>query len=218
MAIALHVAGIASASRGAAFAHVDDSHAWHALCRRVVRLRVGSLRVCGAQTCRAARDALGSRGVYCSLHASSLRLPIRSIPGLNLRRAATTRRCTRCDAGCHFLRNASVATQEEAYTHLALDDPNATLLPENPAQRVDTCYVLIDRDFPDSPRLQEYGAELQELITARVYVVDPPSGGIELYRRSKSATPDAARSGQPCSANNGAIGRSPRRPTRNLQA
>ncbi|MGC2130237.1 MAG: DUF2079 domain-containing protein [Candidatus Aquilonibacter sp.] len=120
-------------------------------------------------------------------------------PGLNLR--ARQPRDVALDAMLASLpRNASVATQEEAYTHLALDDPNATLLPENPAQRVDTCYVLIDRDFPDSPRLQEYGAELQELITARVYVVDQTSGGIELYRRSKSATPDAARSGQPCSA------------------
>ena len=120
-------------------------------------------------------------------------------PGPNLR--ARQPRDVALDAALASLpRDASVATQEEAYTHLALDDPNATLLPENPAQRVDTCYVLIDRDYPDSPRLQEYGGELQELITAHVYVVDQTSGGIELYRRSKSATPDAARSGQPCSA------------------
>ena len=97
-------------------------------------------------------------------------------------------------------RNVSIATQEEAYTHLALDDPNATLLPENPSRHVDACYVLIDRDFPDSPRLQEYGGELQALVAARDFVPVRRSGSIELYARSKSATSDAARSGQPCSA------------------
>ncbi|MGA7570955.1 MAG: DUF2079 domain-containing protein [Candidatus Aquilonibacter sp.] len=120
-------------------------------------------------------------------------------PGLNLR--AQQPRDVALDAMLASLpRNVSIATQEEAYTHLALDDPNATLLPENPSRHVDACYVLIDRDFPDSPRLQEYGGELQALVAARDFVPVRRSGSIELYARSKSATSDAARSGQPCSA------------------
>jgi uncharacterized membrane protein len=120
-------------------------------------------------------------------------------PGLNLR--APQPRDAALDALLASLpRNISIATQEEAYTHLALDDPNATLLPENPGERVDTCYVLIDRDYPDSPRLQEYGAAFEKLVAARAYAPVRISGGIELYRRSNSATSEAARSGQPCSA------------------
>ncbi len=120
-------------------------------------------------------------------------------PGLNLR--ARQPRDVALDAMLSSLpRDASIATQEEAYTHLALDDPNATLLPENSSTRVDACYVLIDRDFPNSPRLQEYGDELQALVAAHDYALVQKSGSIELYRRSKSATSDATRSGQPCSA------------------
>jgi hypothetical protein len=81
-------------------------------------------------------------------------------------------------------RNASIATQEEAYTHLALEDPNATLLPEQSGTTIDACYVLIDRDYPDSPRLQEYGAAFQHLVDARAYVLVRKTGGIELYSRS----------------------------------
>jgi uncharacterized membrane protein len=104
-------------------------------------------------------------------------------PGLNLH--APTARDVALDAMLASLpRNAAIATQEEAYTHLALDDPNATLLPENPSATIDTCYVLIDRDYPDSPRLQEYGAWVDELASKRIYVLVRKTGGIELYRRS----------------------------------
>jgi uncharacterized membrane protein len=84
--------------------------------------------------------------------------------------------------------NAAIATQEEAYTHLALSDPNATLLPETARRTVTTCYVLVDTDYPDSPRLQEYGAALQHLVDARVYVLMRKDGGIELYRRNGSCS------------------------------
>ncbi|MBV8583829.1 MAG: DUF2079 domain-containing protein [Candidatus Eremiobacteraeota bacterium] len=81
-------------------------------------------------------------------------------------------------------RNADVATQEEAYGHLAIDDPRARLLPESAAGELRTCYVLVDRDFPLSPRLEEYGAELTSLVRERRYVLVRRSGGVELYRSS----------------------------------
>jgi uncharacterized membrane protein len=108
-------------------------------------------------------------------------------PGLNLR--AQQPRDAALDAMLASLpHNVSIATQEEAYTHLALDDPNATLLPENPTERVDTCYVLIDADFPDSPRLQEYSAAFARLVDARVYRLVRSSGKVALYRRSGGCT------------------------------
>jgi uncharacterized membrane protein len=104
-------------------------------------------------------------------------------PGLNLR--AREARDATLDAELRQLpRGASIATQEEAYGHLALDDPLARLLPEDPQIETQACLVLIDRDFPDSPRLQEYGAKLQLLATEGRYVLVRREGGIELYRRS----------------------------------
>jgi len=108
-------------------------------------------------------------------------------PGLNLR--APQPRDAALDAMLASLPpNASIATQEEAFTHLALDDPNATLLPDSPSTTVDACYVLTDRAYPDSPRLQEYGAALQRLVDAHVYVFVHKTGGIELYRRNGSCS------------------------------
>ncbi|MBV9232623.1 MAG: DUF2079 domain-containing protein [Candidatus Eremiobacteraeota bacterium] len=78
-----------------------------------------------------------------------------------------------------------VATQEEAYTHLALRDSRATLLPESPQIPEAACYVLVDRDFPDSPRLQEYGAALRELVRNGRYGVALRQGPIVLYRRTQ---------------------------------
>ena len=104
-------------------------------------------------------------------------------PGLNLRRVET-----RDVALDHFLttlpQGAAVATQEEAYTHLALTDSNARLLPELPSVPTNTCFVLLDRDFPDSARLQEYGATFAGLVSERRYVLVARSGGILLYRRA----------------------------------
>ncbi len=79
--------------------------------------------------------------------------------------------------------NIDVATQEEAYTHLAATDARATLLPESPSQRVHACYILIDRDFPASPRLREYGASVRVLVAQHTYRLLRRSGGIELYQR-----------------------------------
>ncbi len=106
-------------------------------------------------------------------------------PGLNLR--APQPRDAALDALLSSLPpNASIATQEEAFTHLALDDPNATLLPESPGTTIDACYVLADRDYPHSPRLQEYGAKVDELASTHIYVLVRKTGGIELYRRNGS--------------------------------
>jgi uncharacterized membrane protein len=85
-----------------------------------------------------------------------------------------------------FPPDASIATQEEAYTHLALADPYARLLPENADEDEDACFVLIDRAYPDSPRLREYGAALDRLVRAGIYVPVLRNDGIELYRRSSS--------------------------------
>lgn len=109
-------------------------------------------------------------------------------PGLNLR--GVQARDIDLDGFLATLpRNLDVATQEEAYTHLALADPRARLLPELPTAPLDACFVLVDRNYPESPRLQEYAAALRVLIRERRYVVVRHSGAVALYaRRSSSAT------------------------------
>jgi uncharacterized membrane protein len=108
-------------------------------------------------------------------------------PGLNLRRVEA-----RDVALDRFLQtlpaDAGVATQEEAYTHLALSDPNARLLPEFPSVPASACFILLDRDFPDSARLQEYGGAVAGLVNERRYVLVARSGGILLYRRAGRCT------------------------------
>ena len=77
----------------------------------------------------------------------------------------------------------SVATQEEAYTHLAARDPNATVLPELPDQPVDACYILIDEDFAQSPRVVESRPLLQRLLNDGTFAVARRDGAITLYKR-----------------------------------
>ena len=104
-------------------------------------------------------------------------------PGLNLRWPQS-----RDAALDRFLQTlppeASIATQEEAYTHLALANPYARLLPELPDQATEACFVLIDSSFPDSARLQEYGESLSRQVRAHRFVSVAKTGGIELYRAS----------------------------------
>ena len=130
---------------------------------------------------RGARFALF--GLHRALLGSSLRSPIRCTRGSicaqsQPRDVALDRFLTTLPA------DASVATQEEAYTHLALLDPYARLLPESSQSETRACFVLIDRDFPDSARLQEYGDALARLVRDRRYVEVGRTGGIELYRRA----------------------------------
>jgi uncharacterized membrane protein len=103
-------------------------------------------------------------------------------PGLNVRFRQI--RDAALDASLATLpRGVSMATQEEAYTHLAFYDPFVRLMPESPDIETQACFILIDRDFPDSPRLAEYGAALVRLVAQRSYVLMHRSGGIEVYRR-----------------------------------
>ncbi len=80
--------------------------------------------------------------------------------------------------------DASVATQEEAYTHLAATDPNAAVLPETVDGQVDACMLLTDDNFPDSPRLVESRPLVTQLLRAGVYRVRERSGGITLYTKT----------------------------------
>lgn len=80
-------------------------------------------------------------------------------------------------------KDLSVATQEEAYTHLAATDSNATVLPETPAQPIDACAILIDRAYPQSPRLVESAPLVQRLIAGGTYVLTKRDGAISLYTR-----------------------------------
>ena len=79
---------------------------------------------------------------------------------------------------------ASIATQEEAYTHLAATDPNATVLPETPAGAIDACYLLTDSEYPDSPRLVESAPLVESLVARRVYRIDKRQDGIILYTKA----------------------------------
>ena len=76
--------------------------------------------------------------------------------------------------------NIDVATQEEAYTHLAATDPNATLLPETSAQTLRACYVLTDEEYPESVRLIEMRVYFPQM--TREYTPVRRDGAITLYR------------------------------------
>ncbi len=103
-------------------------------------------------------------------------------PGLNLR--ALEARDVALDRVLAALPDGvSVATQEEAYTHLALGNPYARLLPESSLVQTQACFILVDRDFPESARLQEYGDALEQLVRAGRYVLVGRRDAIELYRR-----------------------------------
>lgn len=116
-------------------------------------------------------------------------------PGLNLHR--TQPRDAALDRFLSTLpANADVATQEEAYTHLAIADPYARLLPETPTVPADACLVLVDSEFPNSARLQEYGGALARAVREGRYVLIRRSGGIELYQAS-CASASSTRAGQP---------------------
>ena len=119
----------------------------------------------------------------CALCAVELAVANPLHPGMNLR-AVQPRDVALDRALARLPRNVSIATQEEAYTHLALNDPNARLLPEDDRDPIDACFVLIDRAFPQSPRLQEYGSTFDSLAASGIYVLVGHSDSIELYHRS----------------------------------
>jgi uncharacterized membrane protein len=153
----------------------------------------------------AARGLTGSRmrallATCVTLCALELAVADPLHPGMNLRWAQP-----RDAALDRFLAalppDADFATQEEAYTHLALFDPRATLLPESPDRPVRACTILVDRNFPDSARLQEYGDAVAQLVRERRFILVAQSDGIELYRNSAScSSASPARPGQPSPA------------------
>lgn len=77
---------------------------------------------------------------------------------------------------------ADIATQEEAFTHLAMTDPRASLLPESGDAALTACYVLTDGDFPRSARLVESAALVQRLTASGAYRVERRAGAIILYK------------------------------------
>lgn len=103
-------------------------------------------------------------------------------PGLNLR-GPQPRDAVLDDFLKTLSPDTSVATQEEAYTHLASFDPYARLLPESPEQPIQACFVLVDSSFPESPRLREYGGAFERLVRAHRYIPVANRDGVELYRR-----------------------------------
>jgi hypothetical protein len=107
-------------------------------------------------------------------------------PGLNLHAVAARDRSLDAYLG-KLPADADVATQEEAYAHLALDDPRAMVLPETSAVVPESCYILLDRDYPNSARLEEYGAAVVGLVKNGTYALADRSGGIELYRKTGDA-------------------------------
>lgn len=104
-------------------------------------------------------------------------------PGMNLR--PTQARDAALDRFIAALPiNVSVATQEEAFTHLALFDPYARLLPEDSHAAPDACFALVDLAYPQSVILLEYGAAFQALVRNGTYRLVQRDGEIALYRRS----------------------------------
>lgn len=75
-----------------------------------------------------------------------------------------------------------VATQEEAFTHLAMQDPHASLLPESGDTSLTACYLLTDSDFPQSPRLVESAPLVRTLTAQGRYRIALRAGAITLYK------------------------------------
>jgi hypothetical protein len=61
------------------------------------------------------------------------------------------------------------------------------VLPETGDAVPSSCYILLDRDFPASARLQEYGNAVAGLVRDGTYTQTDRSGGIELYRKTGDA-------------------------------
>jgi uncharacterized membrane protein len=145
---------------------------------------IGYVLVAFAFAVRRLNDRTAQRALYWCVGLCAVELLVANPmhPGLNLRRVESRDVVLDRFLGSLPL-GVSIATQEEAYTHLALDDPYARLLPESANAETQACFVLIDRDFPNSARLQEYGGTFSELVLAGVYVIVARDEGVELYRR-----------------------------------
>jgi uncharacterized membrane protein len=137
-----------------------------------------------AGVCDLALRGRASAALYVALALCAVELLVANPlhPGTNLR--GVQARDAALDTALRSLpAGVSVATQEEAYTHLAFGNPFATLLPETAATETFACFILVDGDYPDSPRLQEYGDEVTRLVRQGRYAPVARAGAIELYRR-----------------------------------
>ncbi len=146
---------------------------------------IGYAIVAFAFAVRERPSATIKRLLYASLVFCALELAVADPlhPGMNLRYVQS--KDTALDRALSWLPpDASVATQEEAYTHLALVDPNARLLPERAGLVPNACYVLIDRDYPQSVILLEYGTEFRSLVRHGLYRLVRRQGNIALYHRA----------------------------------
>lgn len=76
----------------------------------------------------------------------------------------------------------SLATQEEAYTHLAATNPNVTVLPESQGIPLRSCYVLTDSAYPESARLVESAPLVARLVRERSIAIVKIAGPITLYK------------------------------------
>ncbi len=81
----------------------------------------------------------------------------------------------------------AVATQEEAFGHLALRDARATLLPDDGNAPLPAAIVLIDRAYPRSPRLVENAARLAALEASGELRVVVRCGSILVMMRGNRA-------------------------------
>ena len=145
---------------------------------------IGYVVVAFAFAVRSRPDATVKRLLYACLVFCAIELSVADPlhPGMNLRYIQP--RDVALDRALLWLpAKASVATQEEAYTHLALTDPNATLLPERAGLVPDACYVLIDRNYPTSVILLEYGSAFRNLVKNGTYRLVRREGKITLYHR-----------------------------------
>jgi uncharacterized membrane protein len=104
-------------------------------------------------------------------------------PGLNVRPVEARDRAL--DAAIAKLpHDVSVATQEESYAHMAMNDPYATLLPERGDVPEDACFIFIDDAYPSSPRIEEYGDAVLRLVRSNTYALVTSADQIALYRRT----------------------------------
>lgn len=137
---------------------------------------------------RALPERSATRTLYASLVLCIIELAVANPmhPGMNLRPIQA--RDVALDGFLKTLpRDMPVATQEEAYTHLALGNPNARLLPESPAVVPDDCFALVDHAYPQSVILLEYGSAFDALVHNRTYVAIARDGDAVLYRRATCA-------------------------------
>jgi uncharacterized membrane protein len=147
---------------------------------------IGYVLVAFAFALRSLPEARAVRAAWACVALAAVELAVANPlhPGVNLRGAQA--RDVALDAQLLLLPpKIPIATQEEAYTHLALDNPNAAVFPEDPSVPVTACLLLADTAFPESPRLVKYAPALKRYIAAGTYrlVPGPRIRDIGVFRR-----------------------------------